>query len=125
MVLFSSPGMLHSGMSLEIFKKWCGEESNLLIIPGFCVSGTVGAKILSGQRRVRPPLRPLLTASQIEMEDGGVVTVKMQVKNMSFSAHADARGIMQMIRTCRPRNVVLVHGEAGKMYTRLRWCPPR
>lgn len=39
----------------------------------------------------------------------------MQVKNMSFSAHADARGIMQLIRTCKPRNVVLVHGEAQKM----------
>ena len=73
MVLFSSPGMLHSGKpdgaghvlgkfltmtgdrigtSLEIFKKWCGDERNLLIIPGFCVSGTVGAKVLAGQRRV-------------------------------------------------------------------------
>jgi integrator complex subunit 11 len=40
-------------MSLEIFKKWCGDAKNLLIIPGFCVSGTVGAKILSGQRRVQ------------------------------------------------------------------------
>jgi hypothetical protein len=34
---------------------------------------------------------------------------------MSFSAHADARGIMQMIRTTTPRSVVLVHGEAAKM----------
>lgn len=39
----------------------------------------------------------------------------MQVKNMSFSAHADARGIMQMIKTTRPHHVVLVHGEAAKM----------
>lgn len=89
-------------MSLEIFKKWCGDEKNLLIIPGFCVSGTVGAKVLSGQRR-------------LEMEDGRILEVKMQVKNMSFSAHADARGIMQMINTCQPKNVILVHGEASKM----------
>jgi len=106
MVLFSSPGMLHSGMSLEIFKKWCEDARNLLIIPGFCVSGTVGAKLLEGQRR-------------IVVEEGNnatrVLNVKMQVKNMSFSAHADARGIMQLIRMCEPRNVVLVHGEAGKM----------
>ncbi len=39
----------------------------------------------------------------------------MQVRNLSFSAHADARGIMQMIRTTRAKNVVLVHGEAAKM----------
>lgn len=44
-----------------------------------------------------------------------MLDVKMQVKNMSFSAHADARGIMQLIKTARPRNVVLVHGEAPKM----------
>lgn len=34
---------------------------------------------------------------------------------MSFSAHADAKGIMQLIRNCEPRNVVLVHGENLKM----------
>lgn len=34
---------------------------------------------------------------------------------MSFSAHADAKGIMQLIRTCEPKNVVLVHGENLKM----------
>lgn len=39
----------------------------------------------------------------------------MQIKNMSFSAHADARGIMSMIQTTKPRSVVLVHGEAAKM----------
>ncbi len=31
------------------------------------------------------------------------------------SAHADGKGIMQMIRRVDPRNVVLVHGECGKM----------
>ena len=34
---------------------------------------------------------------------------------MSFSAHADAKGIMQLIRHCEPKNVMLVHGENAKM----------
>jgi integrator complex subunit 11 len=34
---------------------------------------------------------------------------------MSFSAHADAKGIMQLISHCCPANVMLVHGEAVKM----------
>jgi integrator complex subunit 11 len=34
---------------------------------------------------------------------------------MSFSAHADAKGIMQLIQYCEPKNVMLVHGEGGKM----------
>ncbi|KAK1898834.1 Integrator complex subunit 11 [Dissostichus eleginoides] len=41
--------------------------------------------------------------------------VKLQVEYMSFSAHADAKGIMQLIRMAEPRNVLLVHGEAVKM----------
>lgn len=43
------------------------------------------------------------------------VEVKMSVQYMSFSAHADAKGIMQLIRQCEPKNVMLVHGEAAKM----------
>ena len=39
----------------------------------------------------------------------------MTVSYMSFSAHADAKGIMQLVRQCQPRNIVFVHGEASKM----------
>lgn len=41
--------------------------------------------------------------------------VKLQVEYMSFSAHADAKGIMQLIRMAEPRSMLLVHGEAAKM----------
>ena len=34
---------------------------------------------------------------------------------MSFSAHADAKGIMQLISQSSPASVLLVHGEAEKM----------
>ena len=34
---------------------------------------------------------------------------------LSFSAHADAKGIMQLIRFIEPKNVMLVHGELKKM----------
>jgi Cft2 family RNA processing exonuclease len=33
---------------------------------------------------------------------------------MSFSAHADAKGFMQLISWCEPKNVMLVHGEEIK-----------
>lgn len=39
----------------------------------------------------------------------------MQVEYMSFSAHADAKGIMQLVRQAEPESVLLVHGEAKKM----------
>lgn len=102
MVVFATPGMLHAGLSLQIFKKWASNENNMVIMPGYCVQGTVGHKILGG-------------AKKIEFENRQVVDVKMSVEYMSFSAHADAKGIMQLIQYCEPKNVLLVHGEAEKM----------
>ncbi|XP_064137148.1 integrator complex subunit 11 isoform X5 [Loxodonta africana] len=46
---------------------------------------------------------------------GPMLEVKMQVEYMSFSAHADAKGIMQLIGQAEPEHVLLVHGEAKKM----------
>ncbi|XP_028131124.1 integrator complex subunit 11 [Diabrotica virgifera virgifera] len=102
MVVFATPGMLHAGLSLHIFKKWAPNENNMIIMPGFCVQGTVGHKILNG-------------AKKVEVENRQVIDVKMSVEYMSFSAHADAKGIMQLIQHCEPKNVMLVHGEAAKI----------
>lgn len=41
--------------------------------------------------------------------------VKLKVRNMSFSAHADSKGIINLIKHCEPENVVLVHGEKNRM----------
>jgi integrator complex subunit 11 len=51
MVLFATPGMLHAGLSLEVFKKWAGSERNMVVIPGYCVVGTVGNKLLAGKSK--------------------------------------------------------------------------
>jgi len=101
-VLFASPGMLHAGTSLEVFKKWCGDPKNMIIMPGYCVAGTVGARVLAGEKH-------------IQIDKNTRVEVNMSVENLSFSAHADAKGILQLIRMCEPRNVVLVHGDKHKM----------
>ena len=83
MVLFASPGMLHSGTSLSVFKKWCEDEKNLVIIPGYCVKGTVGEKVLNG-------------AKVVEI-GGATYSVNMRVENLAFSAHADSQGILQLV----------------------------
>ena len=106
MLLFSSPGMLHSGMSLEVFKVWAPHPANMLIIPGYCASNTVGAKVLAGHKDI------LLTEHDGKERS---IQVNMQITNLSFSAHADSKGILQLIENCAPENVVLVHGERAKM----------
>lgn len=101
MVVFATPGMLHGGQSLQIFKKWAEDEKNMLIMPGYCVAGTIGQKVLSGKKTIEI--------------DKKIVNVRLSVQYMSFSAHADAKGIMQLIRQAEPKNVMLVHGEYAKM----------
>lgn len=102
MVLFSTPGMLHGGQSLRVFKRWAPDENNMIIMPGYCVAGTVGHKVING-------------AKKIDGEGGSKIDVRLSVEYMSFSAHADAKGIMQLIRTAQPRHVMFVHGEEAKM----------
>ena len=37
--------------------------------------------------------------------------VNMEINNMSFSAHVDAKGILSFIKHVNPKAVMLVHGE--------------
>jgi len=59
--------------------------------------GTVGNRVLSGDKVISI--------------DGKDVQVNMQVYNMSFSAHADSKGIIELLTHLEPKNVLLVHGE--------------
>lgn len=41
----------------------------------------------------------------------------MNVENISFSAHADAKGIINLIRHVNAEKIVFVHGDKQKMAT--------
>lgn len=53
--------MLHAGLSLQIFKKWAPFEQNMVIIPGYCVAGTVGHKVLAGQKKIEMENRQIVS----------------------------------------------------------------
>ncbi|ELA47428.1 hypothetical protein VCUG_01079 [Vavraia culicis subsp. floridensis] len=99
-IVFSSPGMLHTGNSLKIFKALCEDARNLVIIPGYCMKNTLAEKLLNGIRTIT-----------LDRE----YTIRIQVRNIGFSAHADSSGILRFIAKVRPRNVVLVHGDKNRM----------
>ncbi|KAI9228864.1 MAG: cleavage and polyadenylation-specific factor 3-like protein, partial [Piptocephalis tieghemiana] len=101
-VLFATPGMVNAGTSLTAFTQWAPDPRNMIILPGYCVAGTVGAKVLNGDKRIR-------------VDFANEVDVRIQVENLSFSAHADSKGILQLLRMAEPRHVMLVHGERRKM----------
>lgn len=100
-VLLATPGMLHGGTSMEVFKEWCASERNTLIIPGYCVDGTLGNKLLRGLKEVTI--------------DKKTYEVRMRIVNVSFSAHADAKGIINLLRHLNAQAIVFVHGDKIKM----------
>ncbi|KAK2702825.1 hypothetical protein QYM36_018583 [Artemia franciscana] len=92
MVVFATPGMLHAGLSLTIFKKWAPFEQNMLIMPGYCVQGTVGAQVLGG-------------AKKIEIENRQTVEVKLSVEVLTLmdsQKAADELGLpkQELILSC-------------------------
>ncbi|KAG0572445.1 hypothetical protein KC19_VG095700 [Ceratodon purpureus] len=102
-VAFATPGMLSGGLSLEVFKHWAPSEANMIVLPGFCIAGTVGSKLMAGR------------ATKIDLDKRTQLDVRCQIQQLSFSAHTDAKGIMDLVRHVAPKNVVLVHGEKPKM----------
>lgn len=100
-VVFASPGMLHSGLSLEIFENWCVDSKNLVIFPGYCVEGTIGNEVIKGNKKVNI--------------NGRCRRINCQIKYLSFSAHSDAYGLMKLINQNNSKNIVLVHGSETSM----------
>jgi len=105
-VVFASPGMLQSGLSRNLFEKWCLDSKNGIVITGYCVEGTL-ARYLLGE------------PSEVKLSDNRVVPLKMTVKNVTFSAHSDYAHTSEFIEKLQPRNIILVHGD-GKEMERLR-----
>ena len=73
--------------------------SNLVVLPGYCVSGTVGAKLMAGP------------VSRVDVDKRTTVDVRCGVRYLSFSAHADARGICDLVRAAADGPALL--GPAG------------
>lgn len=101
-VMMASPGMLQSGFSRELFEKWCSNEKNGVVIPGYSVEGTLAKEILSEPK-------------EIESMKGGMLKLNMSVEYISFSAHVDYTQNIQFIDECQPKNLFFVHGEANEM----------
>uniref|UniRef100_A0A0G4FF16 Beta-Casp domain-containing protein n=1 Tax=Chromera velia CCMP2878 TaxID=1169474 RepID=A0A0G4FF16_9ALVE len=103
LVVFATPGMLHAGSSLKAFVELAPDPKNLVVIPGYCVQGTVGHKIQNSKGR------------EVQIDANTRVTVRCRLQYLSFSAHADSRGICTLIKRMEPESVVLVHGAVEGM----------
>lgn len=103
-VVLASPGMLQSGLSLELFERWCGDRRNGVIMAGYCVDGTIAKDVLARPNEVTKP-------------DGRVLPLRMgTIAAVSFSAHSDGRQTRNFIADlAKVQHAVLVHGNPGAM----------
>jgi integrator complex subunit 11 len=93
MVMFATPGNRSTGVSLGILRVWCGDAHNVFVVPCYCSENTLALPL------------------QAEGDSGEGMDIRCTLLNMSYSAHADARGITRTVRRLNPRAVMLVHGH--------------
>ena len=105
-VIMASPGMLQSGVSRDLFERWCTDSKNGVVIAGYCVDGTLAKEILSN-------------VDTITTTRGQNLKLSMTVEYISFSAHVDFIQNSEFIYECMPSHLFFVHGEAIEM-NRLR-----
>ncbi|EGG16071.1 beta-lactamase domain-containing protein [Cavenderia fasciculata] len=101
-VFMASPGMLQSGLSRQLFERWCSDRRNGVVIPGYSVEGTLAKHIMS-------------EPSEITRLDGINVPLNLSVTYVSFSAHSDFLQTSEFIQDIHPPHIVLVHGDANEM----------
>ncbi|KXJ20960.1 cleavage and polyadenylation specificity factor subunit 3 [Exaiptasia diaphana] len=101
-VVMASPGMMQSGLSRELFEQWCTDRRNGVIIAGYCVEGTLAKNLMA-------------EPEEITTMSGQKIQRKCSVDYISFSAHTDFEQTSEFIRTLKPQNIILVHGEKNEM----------
>eukprot|EP01105_Mastigella_eilhardi_P026445 TRINITY_DN7671_c0_g1_i1.p1 TRINITY_DN7671_c0_g1~~TRINITY_DN7671_c0_g1_i1.p1 ORF type:complete len:723 (-),score=182.93 TRINITY_DN7671_c0_g1_i1:70-2238(-) len=102
-VVMASPGMLQSGLSRKLFERWCADKCSGVILPGYCVEGTLAKHLLNGAPEV------------INSLSGQELRRRCSIHYISFSAHSDFQQTSEFIDELLPLYVVLVHGDANEM----------
>ena len=100
-IIVSTSGMLTGGPVLHYLEKLAGDSRNLLMLVGYQAEGTLGRRLLEGAKSV--------TIDDKEIE------IKMGVEQAHFSAHADYRGLLDIVRSIKKlKRVFVMHGEGER-----------
>jgi metallo-beta-lactamase family protein len=99
-IIISSSGMLQGGRIVNILKYFIEEESTTILFVGYQAQGSLGRKILEGEKEV--------------YLDGKKYSVKAKIeKILAYSGHKDQRAIIDWIfpQRFKIKKIFLVQGE--------------
>lgn len=107
LVVLATSGMMNGGPVIEYFSNWADDERNFLVFVGYQADGTLGRRILSGQKQLN-----------VRKYDGfKEVKVGMTIESVDgFSGHSDRRQLMKYIEALefKPKRILVNHGDANK-----------
>ncbi len=101
-VIIAGSGMLNGGRILFHLQKYIGESKNTLLIVGYQAAGTLGRRLLEGEKEVK-------IFGKIYKVEARVLAIG------SYSAHADKVQILAWVgKISGVQKVFLVHGESNQ-----------
>ncbi len=104
-VILATSGMLTGGPSVEYLRLLAGDPRNTLIFVAYQAKGTLGRRILEGEREIT------MVTGEGKVE---IVKINMEVVSIDgFSGHSDRRQLLAFLANMKPkpRNIILNHGE--------------
>lgn len=108
MVIIASSGMLTAGVSPVYARELLGGERNLLALVGYQDESAPGRRLLEAAEGAGEVMLPAADGRSLES-----VPIAAKVMSASFSGHADAAGLVGIVKRYSPSEVVLVHGDGG------------
>ncbi|UFH60392.1 MBL fold metallo-hydrolase RNA specificity domain-containing protein [Sulfurovum mangrovi] len=101
-IIIAGAGMCNGGRILQHFKHRLWNEKNALVFVGYQVEGTLGRKIVDGERKIRVYNEDIIIKAAVHTING-------------FSAHADQSDLIEWMQSFkRLGKIFLIHGERDK-----------
>ena len=100
-VIVTTGGMLDGGPVLNYIKGLKDDPKNAVLLVGYQAEDTNG--------------RMLCESGMINV-DGQPMKVECELQKYDFSAHADHKQIVEFVRACDPKNVIMMHSETRELF---------
>lgn len=106
-IVVATSGMLVGGPSVEYLRNMADDPRNTLIFSCYLPQGSLGYRILHGERE-------MIFKNGPKTE---VIPIKMEVLKIEITDHSDRKQLMNFVFKCqpRPKKVIVNHGENSRV----------